>query len=113
MNRRPIGWRCRKPRCTRPIHSLPGGAMTHECPDTTRAFCETPDLTPCEGVAQSGGRTSRKEFRDDVSDDPDLGATFCALMTHGPKAIFGEAPERHDWTAACGTPSTGPAPTAI
>lgn len=97
-----------------PPHTFaPGGAMTHECPDTTRAFCETPDLTPCEGVAQSGGRTSRKEFRDDVSDDPDLGATFCALMTHGPKAIFGEAPERHDWTAACGTPSTGPAPTAI
>ncbi|GHD61270.1 hypothetical protein GCM10010336_14680 [Streptomyces goshikiensis] len=45
-------------------------------PDTTRAFYETPDLTPCEGVAQSGGRTSRKEFRDDVSDDPNLGATL-------------------------------------
>ncbi|MFD8991742.1 hypothetical protein ACFVZ4_27325 [Streptomyces goshikiensis] len=72
-----------------------------------------PDLTPCEGVAQSGGRTSPKEFRDDVSDDLNLGATLCALMTHDPKAIFGEAPERHDWTATCGTPSTGPAPTAI
>ncbi|OKI61985.1 methyltransferase [Streptomyces sp. MJM1172] len=39
-----------------------------------------------------------KEFWDDVSDDPDLGATFYDLMAHGQKRIFGEAVELHDWT---------------
>lgn len=65
------------PEAAYPPHTFaPGGAMTHKCPDTTRPFYETPDLTPCKGIAQPGGRTSPKEFRDDVSDDPDLGATL-------------------------------------
>ncbi|MCP3821474.1 methyltransferase [Streptomyces sp. A3M-1-3] len=39
-----------------------------------------------------------KEFWDEISDDPTLGATFYDLMAHGQRSVFDQVAEEHDWT---------------
>lgn len=39
-----------------------------------------------------------KDFWDEVSDDPALGATFYDMMAHGQQTVFKQVAERHDWT---------------
>ncbi|MGW8761800.1 methyltransferase [Streptomyces sp. NPDC055815] len=39
-----------------------------------------------------------KEFWEEVSDDPALGATFYDMMANGQRTVFRQVAERHDWT---------------
>ncbi|MEU9310357.1 methyltransferase [Streptomyces sp. NPDC048256] len=53
-------------------------------------------------AVRDGGAVHRqmygKDFWDEVSDDPYLGATFYDLMEHGQQSVFDQLVEEHDWT---------------
>lgn len=53
-------------------------------------------------AVRDGGAVHRqmygKDFWDEVSDDPSLGATFYDLMAHGQQSVFDQVAQEHDWT---------------
>ncbi|MFI6037313.1 methyltransferase [Streptomyces sp. NPDC051315] len=96
-----------------PDHYVPtaiGALLAHGHPATQVGWLDPAHMVGRADLAlvhlfeavRDGGAVYRlrygKDFWDEVSDDPSLGATFYDTMAHGQRTVFHQVAEEHDWT---------------